>query len=1650
MKTRGLLASIVAVLCAVPAPADPPSECDACRVSLKRLDLSQAPSHEDLIRAGQLGGALSPTGPETASTAADRWLFGRAIDAWNDHDYGRAKELFRQHLKDYPASPWAAEAELHLGCEARFSGRYGEADAAFRALVVAHGSQTNAYGDVARKARVRLAMLDLMRGEFVTARDEWAEIIREDPDPMRRDYARYWILRTLVFQTNAVIVRRCGAEAVERVAAALRPGMAAPDRGTWPPADPAVGLRADQLLQMAAGRGLDLAGIRVAPTDRLAPPFVAHYAFNHFVAVMRREGERGVWVFDPILGHETLLSDEEFSREWSGVALVAADGVPAGLIPLSGGELQEVAGGCCGTENTNQDQGEDEDNEGGSPTEDGCGMSVWSMNPKSANLFITDTPLWYDPPYGPPIRFTMSYNSIDSDVDLPSFGPKWSFSYHARAMETPASGGTGVVTVYRPDGRNDVFFPTNGGYRPPGRVFDRLTRTGTNRYELLTPEGTTLYFGQPAGATNVQQALLTSIVDRHSNAVTIVYDGQADPKIAGVVDALSRTSRIEYSASGLITNIVDPFGRRMTVSYSNGHPAVVRDMGGVESRYTWFETVDETNRPQSMRSNCGEVSFTWRLSDGIAGHYSTSITNLFANGAREIMSYNGEDGIFKNRNGLTTRYTLTIASDPPYQGLIEAVGPEGYYRTVYFKYDESLQATNITDWLGRVWTNRYNEVGRLIRHSAPDGYSVDLSYTNDGLDVAEVYENATNLVNTLTYTAARDVETVADALGRTNRFAYDAQGRLTNATDAAGLASAFQFGADGWLASASRAGVTLSTLAHDAIGRTTNAVGPAGVASSYGYDDLDRLVEMRVAGGRPYRWFWPTNSLLLESRTDRTGRRVQYEYDNMERVQRVTSPDASSVLFEYGPADNLTGVLDQEGHRTQFKYNSRLMYTNTTYAGGERTRVQYGDKDLPESAWTPDNSRTDFTYSRANILTNLAFATVDATKHPAPGPAGWTLDARRRVTRRADGWSTNTYAFDAGSRVTGRTEIASGATQQFAYAYDVLGRLTNLTWSLGTNTLAWAYRFDDLGRLTNLMDSSVGAFSWRYTNAGLTIARMDDPFGGQAAYAYDQLGRMTSLVYSTGEAWRYAYDERDYLTAKTDPEGNQFEYGYDNDGRLVSAEGRTPTNDLAGYPQRYDYDRAGNRIGDRRGSEYRSYDLNVNNQIVAVHRTNGITVRGWVTAPATNVLVQGASTNWQEASVRWIGYTQQWFEAFHVPVTNGTNCLVVQAQDYTGGVAVALRTVDVAAVSLQVYTNDKCGNLTSLPGVTNLVFVWDGLDRLAESKYIWTSGTKAVTSRVAFAYDLDSRLREMREYGTNGLVQTTTRYVWEGWTLLAELDGSNRISRSYTWGPDLSGTIGGAGGIGGLLAISQGQSNALVRTDGKGNVTEVRSTNGTVLASCVYDPWGRVLSNSGAFAQPFRFQTKLNIGNAGLVYFGHRWYNTYVGRWLTRDPIGTTGGLNLYVFCGNNPINFIEPLGLSFAESYAASGAIGGGTAVAIGSLAVDAVTGGLNVLATPAEIGLGAALGAAVGYEVGSLIDMLMEPHTKGTRPSTKQRHEEGEARKRLDRGNEKGDLNRRPPRRRPDDWKGPWPPKSEGSEFGPPPSDDPSNDNETKENGC
>jgi RHS repeat-associated protein len=118
------------------------------------------------------------------------------------------------------------------------------------------------------------------------------------------------------------------------------------------------------------------------------------------------------------------------------------------------------------------------------------------------------------------------------------------------------------------------------------------------------------------------------------------------------------------------------------------------------------------------------------------------------------------------------------------------------------------------------------------------------------------------------------------------------------------------------------------------------------------------------------------------------------------------------------------------------------------------------------------------------------------------------------------------------------------------------------------------------------------------------------------------------------------------------------------------------------------------------------------------------------------------------------------------------------------------------------------------------------------------------------------------------------------------------------------------GGIGGLLSMTDSTGSYSYIYDGKGNVVAVVNSSAADVVKYRYDEFGVLAGQSGTLDQPYGFSTKRYYAGIGLSYYGYRFYAASLGRWMTRDPLGEAGGLNLYGFVGNGPMNAVDAWGL--------------------------------------------------------------------------------------------------------------------------------------------
>jgi RHS repeat-associated protein len=659
-------------------------------------------------------------------------------------------------------------------------------------------------------------------------------------------------------------------------------------------------------------------------------------------------------------------------------------------------------------------------------------------------------------------------------------------------------------------------------------------------------------------------------------------------------------------------------------------------------------------------------------------------------------------------------------------------------------------------------------------------------------------------------------------------------------------------------------------------------------------------------------------------------------------------PDNTSVSNSFYPDGNLKLTYGSRAYPVGYSYDAQgRLKTMTNWSGfsaNSGARVTTWNYDtyrgwLSGKTYDGGAAGPAYTYTAAGRLATRAWARAITTTY------SYNYAGDLSGVAYSDGVTPNlAYDYDRRGR---QTSVTQGGSITAARAYDDAGNLLSETWTGGPlGGVAVTNGFDSLLRRTavglNTQPSALVKYGYdgasrlsRVTNGTAYIGYTylaNSPLVGQIGFTnsglwmsstrqYDNLNRLTQTA-STRAAgvaatFSYGYNAANQRSALTNADSSFWAYQYDSLGQVVS--GRKYWSDaspVAGQQFEYGFDDIGNRLSTAAGGDpwganlrYAAYSPNNLNQYASRTVPGAVDVLGSALSTAT-VTVNNRPTQ-RKGDYYWaqLELTNTAGPVYQ-PVTNlavlpnGTNADIVT--NSIGSVFVAK--------SLESYGYDADGNLT---GDGRWTFTWDGENRLVSMQGLSTLPV-AAKLKVDFTYDYQGRRMQKivsTNNGTSYVPQYTNRFAYDGWNLVAVLGPTGSLLQSFVWGTDLSGSLQGAGGVGGLLLVNDTAKGLHFPCfDGNGNVAAlVKASDGTVQANYEYGPFGEVIRATGpmAKANPFRFSTKYQDDETDLLYYDFRYYNAGTGRWLSRDPIGEPGGVNLYCMVGNNPVTRFDAQGLT-------------------------------------------------------------------------------------------------------------------------------------------
>ncbi len=739
------------------------------------------------------------------------------------------------------------------------------------------------------------------------------------------------------------------------------------------------------------------------------------------------------------------------------------------------------------------------------------------------------------------------------------------------------------------------------------------------------------------------------------------------------------------------------------------------------------------------------------------------------------------------------------------------------------------------------------------------------------------------------------------------------------------------------------------TYTYDAHGRQKTAVDVRNGTTTYNYTNADLVLSVTTPA--------PGNGAPAQTTTT--------YYNTMLQVTNTVNPDGTRATNEYFVTGTLKKTYGSRTYPTEYTYDysGRIatMKTWQNFSANSGTAVTSWNYD-PYRGWlinkryadTPSTG-PDYTYTPGGRLKTRTWARTGTSS--------------QRIT------TTYSYGFDDGVSGNDHGDLVSvvyandpQSTPSTTYAYDRLGRQSTLSWNGTTETLTYndanelltdsssggtlngltvtsgydtylrrqslslntasalttTFGYDNASRLQTVNDGNNNSATYTYVaNSPLVsqiVFKQSTTTRMTTTKLYDHLNRLTNIASSPSTlsvaAFGYAYNLANQRTQRTEIDGNQWRYQYDSLGQVKSAKKywANSTTPLEGQQFTYTYDDIGNRISTTSGGNEAGANLRT-----AAYTANSLNQYSQRDVPAyLDIIGMALVTDTVTVNSQSTYRSGQYFRK-ELSVAN-SSAPVWQSVTVAGtGVSPVTGNRFVAQTPEQ-FTYDLDGNLTQ-DGRWN--YTWDAENRLLKVESL-PGGPTASKRRVTWEYDCRGRrIRQTTYDGSSGSYVMTEdlKFVSDGWNLIAELAAAdNAIVRSYLWGCDLSGSVSGAGGVGGLLAMSYrgtATTNAFVAHDGNGNVSAlVNATDGSLVAKYEYDPFGNLLRASGPMAKlnPIRFSSKYQDSQCDLIYFGYRYYNANTGRWLGRDPIEEQGGKNLYGMVGNDPQNQIDFLGLADTE----------------------------------------------------------------------------------------------------------------------------------------
>jgi RHS repeat-associated protein len=988
--------------------------------------------------------------------------------------------------------------------------------------------------------------------------------------------------------------------------------------------------------------------------------------------------------------------------------------------------------------------------------------------------------------------------------------------------------------------------------------------------ETLTPQ---LSGGSPTGAfTSVAGApyIATGVSGSPTGvwqSVTVTWKDQTQWKftqLSGGTYVLSQlTNRtgqsldFTWNSNRALTQVTDHGSSTtlLTLSYANGQLSTATDVYDRKVSYG-FSTV--TSSAESMLQTVSQV-----------------VTSSTSNPpAHWTFAYASEKGGQLNTitvpsptgSGNSTA-TINYDSTGRVSSLVDANGNQRVY--TYNSGTTGIQVKDSSNNVALAWTQKFNSSGLNTGITDAATHSSTVAYVDSANPLKPTSVTDRNgHVTSYTYDSFGNVLTATSPRNVTTTYTWDytnfALGRLTSIQQGSKPATTVTYyEPSGLIHTITRpepnngTGTTTTTLTYDSLGNVLTVVRPGNNAAS----TITTALNYTTDGS--YSQSAKVNQPITV--TDNLSHVTHLRYDSQGRTISLTDALANETDFSY----NIVGQSDTTTYPATGQTGSGHSHTTNAYLfpGGPLTAITSYDE-----ANTQVRQITR-AYGLEGELLSLSGSTEPVTN---------TYDALYRIKTLTDGNShITTYAYNSVGFVSSITMPGSEVTQFTSYdnAGNLLQRVdgNNVTTNYvydddesllteieypATTSLNVHFDYDSDGRRSAMTDST-GGQSYSYGNLDELLS-VETTYTGLSAktisYSYYPNGSRESMTTPAG-TFSYSYDAAGRASSMTNPFSETTSWSYGNNNWLST---QTLAN---GAVATYTHSALGqvtellNQIGSSTISDFTmSYDGIGNRTSISASIPGATSLNG-----ATGYNYDSKDQMTQESSTRNSGWTDNFaYDSSGNPTTFKGVTKSYNSNNQHSGTG---------------FSYDSDGNPTTYGGTT---LTFDPENRMTGYGSALTSG-----------YNGDG-LRAWKANSTN-----TTYFLYDGILPVVELDSSGSVTATNTFGSA------------GLVSRRSGGTSVLYSFDSEGNVSQRSNGSGAVLSNYLFAAHGATLN--GTLSEPFGYKAQFGYytdTETGLQLLTHRYYDPNAGRFVTRDPIGYTGGINLYSYSLNNPTNLMDNIGL--------------------------------------------------------------------------------------------------------------------------------------------